>query len=282
MYKEITKAIIAMALSTALFSSCDSAGEKPAGALLEEARQCADAGQYAQAMALIDSLNKTYPAAVKARRASTALMPAVTEKATLKELASADSLVAALQLQGESQRDDIVFVSNPIEGYYVGKSAKGIDPNSTAGLHGRLSADGHFYIIATSPKAVKSTSVSVTVNGQEAASAVVAYDGERNDRSSGREIITFIEAECDSIGKLIAANPGAEVNVAFHGNSATSMKLPANQAEAIAKLYDAGATIRESKIAQLNKARLEKRLEVARSQMARTFDDAKAREAAED
>ena len=281
MCKEITKAIIGVALGAMLLSSCDSSGEKAAGMLLDEARQSADAGQYSYAMELIDSLNRTYPGAVKARRESTALMPAITEKATLKELVSADSLVAVLQLRGDSLSQDIEFVKNPIEGYYVGKAAKGIDPNAVAGLHGRLSADGHFYIIATSPKAVKSTSVGISVNGVNAATSVVAHDGERNDRSSGREIITFIEAECDSVGKVIAANPGAEIAVTFNGAGSATMTLPDKQAKAIVALYKAGSTIRESKLAQLRKAKLEKRLEVARSQMARTFDDAKAREAVE-
>lgn len=209
-------------------------------------------------------------------------MPEIMEKATLAELSVADSMVAVLQLQGDSLKNGIEYVNNPIEGYYVGKEAKGIDPNSTAGLHGRLSPDGRFYIIATSPKAVKSTSVSVSVNGLEAVTSTVKFDGERNDRSNGREIITFIEAECDTIGKLIAKYPGNEVTATFHGTGSAEMKLPSKQVKAIVDLYSAAAIIRESKLAQLRKSKLEKRLEVARSQMARTFDDAKAREAVEE
>lgn len=278
MYKGIIRAMLSIATATALLTACDNSGEKEAGKLLEEARQLSDAGDYSRAMTLIDSLNHTYPGAVKARRESTALMPAITEKATMRELASADSLLAVLQLKGETLSQNITFVSNPIEGYYVGTAAKNIDPNTTAGLHGRLSADGHFYIISTSPKSVKSTHISVNHDGKEAQSAVVAYDGERNDRSSGKEIITFIEAECDTIGRLIASASDNEITVTFNGKGSASMKLPANQALAIKNLYEAGATIRETKLAQLNKQKLEKKLEIARSQMARTFDETKARE----
>lgn len=282
MYKETIKTGIISLICISALSSCDSNGEKPAAKLLEEAKECSNAGQFTEAMVLIDSLNKTYPGAVKARRESTALMPEIMEKATLAELSVADSMVAVLQLQGDSLKSGIEYVNNPIEGYYVGKGAKNIDPNSTPGIHGRLSADGRFYIIATSPKAVKSTSVSVLVNGAEAVTSTVKFDGERNDRSSGREIITFIEAECDTVGKLIAKYPGNEVTATFHGTGTAEMKLPAKQVKAIADLYNAAAIIRESKLAQLRKSKLEKRLEVARSQMARTFDDAKAREAVEE
>ena len=255
MYKETIKTGLISLICISALSSCDSNGEKPAAKLLEEAKECSNAGQFAEAMVLIDSLNKTYPGAVKARRESTALMPEIMEKATLAELSVADSMVAVLQLQGDSLKNGIEYVNNPIEGYYVGKEAKGIDPNSTAGLHGRLSPDGRFYIIATSPKAVKSTSVSVSVNGLEAVTSTVKFDGERNDRSNGREIITFIEAECDTIGKLIAKYPGNEVTATFHGTGSAEMKLPSKQVKAIVDLYSAAAIIRESKLAQLRKSK---------------------------
>ena len=102
MYKETIKTGIISLICISALSSCDSNGEKPASKLLEEAKECSNAGQFTEAMVLIDSLNKTYPGAVKARRESTALMPEIMEKATLAELSVADSMVAVLQLQGDS------------------------------------------------------------------------------------------------------------------------------------------------------------------------------------
>ena len=120
-------------------------------------------------------------------------------------------------------------------------------------------------------KSVKSTSVTVSNGTDEARTSIVAYDGERNDRSMGAEVITFIGAECDSVGKFISSNVNSPLTLTFNGSTSYSMSLPTAQAKEIALVYDYASTLRRFKVASLEKERLSRALDIARSQAARTF-----------
>lgn len=205
------------------------------------------------------------------RRQAMHLRPQIIEKQTLIDLQYADSIAALQLLKGDSLNRLLTYVSNPVEGYYVSESAKGIDVSATPGLHARMSPDGQFYILSSSKRLVKSTSFSVSTEGEEARSAVVEYDGERNDRSSGSEIITFIQAECDSVGRFILKHRDEPLTLTIHGATNYSIALPESQRKSISQVYETALAIRDCKLTQINKARLEKQLSIARSQMAKTY-----------
>ena len=120
-------------------------------------------------------------------------------------------------------------------------------------------------------KSVKSTSVTVSAGGREASTSVVSHDGERNDRSMGAEVITFMGVECDSVGKFISENTDRDIKLTFNGASSYSMTLPSKEAREIALAYDYAATIRRFKVASLEKERLSRTVDIARSQASRTF-----------
>lgn len=279
MYNVVTKSVIAIALGVAMIgTSCGNRDKELAESLLTQSTKLYESGDYGLALELLDSIDKAYPAEVDIRRQAMHLRPQVIEKQTLVDLQAADSIAVVQLLKGDSLNRLLSYVSNPVEGYYVGTTAKGIDVGSVPGLHARMSPDGQFYILSTSKRLVKSTSFSVACNGEEARSSVVEFDGERNDRSSGVEIITFIQAECDSVGKFVMKHRNEPLTLTIHGSSSYSMPLPENQREAIAQVYETAMSIRDCKLTQLNKARLEKQLSVARSQMAKTFNESKSQD----
>ncbi len=87
----------------------------------------------------------------------------------------------------------------------------------------------------------------------------------------GGEVITFIGAECDSVGHFISNHSSEPITLTFVGNSTYSMPLPEKQAQEIALLYDYATTLRRFKVASLEKERLSRAVDIARSQAARTF-----------
>lgn len=275
-----TRALLSALATLSILASCSGSGDKAkAEALLDEATAAYDTHNYVDALALTDSIKSAYPAEIDVRRRALHLATRATEGLTVQRLQEADSLVAVLGVKGDSLQRLVKFVKNPIEGYYTGASTDPENVGAVNGLQARISPDGDFYIISSlKGKTVKSTSVTVSCNGVSASTASVAHDGERNDRSMGAEIITFMGVECDSLGRFISQHRSTPMTLTFNGSSTHSMPLPATQASEIATLYDYATTLRQAKLASIEKERLTRMLDIARTQAAKTYVETPADE----
>lgn len=262
--------ILAVAM---LATGCSKSASEQASEQLAEAQIAYEAGDYAKALALIENLDSTYRAEVDVRRQAMHLKPQIIEKQTLEELSITDSLVVLAQLRGDSISKTMRYVSNPVEGYYV-STTEPKDINATTGLYARMSPDGHFYIVATNTRGGKSYAIRVNANGRTAETSHLPDDGERIDRSGKAEVLTFMQSECDSVGKLISQHKGVTMSFCFIGNGAPqNIEISGAQSQALGEVYDAAEMVREMKLLQIRKARLEKTLTTARNQAARTFQD---------
>lgn len=281
MYNAITKYSHSLILSAALISvaglsSCGGDDNKGAQELLLQAETALGAKDYEKAIALTDSIKNAYPKAIDQRREALHIATRATEGLTLLRLEQADSLSAVLGARGDSLQRLMKFVKNPIEGYYVASTTNPTAFIGSNGIQARVSPEGDFYLISSlKAKSVKSTSVTVSNGNASASTSSVAHDGERNDRSMGAEVITFISAECDTVGRFIMENAESPLTLTFNGSSSYSMPLPASQAKEIALVYDYASTLRRFKVAALEKERLGRALDIARSQAARTFVEKK-------
>lgn len=264
--------ILAVAM---LATGCSKSASEQASEQLAEAQTAYEAGDYAKALALIENLDSTYRAEVDVRRQAMHLKPQIIEKQTLEELSITDSLVVLAQLRGDSISKTMHYVSNPVEGYYV-STTEPKDINATTGLYARMSPDGHFYIVATNTRGGKSNAIRVFANGRTAETSHLPDDGERIDRSGKAEVLTFMQSECDSVGKLISQHKGVTMSFSFIGNgngAPQNIEISGAQSQALGEVYDAAEMVREMKLLQIRKARLEKTLTTARNQAARTFQD---------
>ncbi len=264
---------LAIFTSLTLFASCSGSADKDkAQALLDSATQAFDSGNYTLALSLTDSLKRSYPSQIEIRRKALHLTTRATEGLMLHRLETADSLLATLGVKGDSLQKLIRYVKNPIEGYYVGINAKDGGIVGSNGIQARLTPNGDFYLISSlKSKAVKSTSVTVACDGASASTSTVAYDGERNDRSMGAEVITYMGAECDSLGHFIQLHYSQPMTLTFNGSTSYSMPLPQAQAQEIATLYEYSTTMRRAKVASLEKEKLTRALDIARAQAAKTY-----------
>lgn len=272
-FRLLPNIIVASVMMLPVISCSGNGDEAKAQELLDSATTAFEQGDYALSLQLTDSLKRTYPSQIDIRRKALHLSTRATEGMAVKRLETADSLLAVLGVKGDSLSRLIKLVKNPIENYYVGVSA--VNPETfvgTTGIQARLTPNGDFYVISSlKAKPVKSTSVSVSNGSTGAATAVVAHDGERNDRSMGAEVITFMGVECDSLGHFIEINRSQPLTLTFNGTGTYSMPLSKAQAEEIATLYEYSVIARRAKVASLEKERLAKAVEIARTQAAKTY-----------
>lgn len=257
----------------AVLVACSGDNEKKlAQDLYDQAEEAVTTAQYSSAVMLLDSLKNTYPRQIEIRRKALHLSAKANEGLALKRLESADSLVAVISAETESMQDRIKMVENPVENYYVAATSKPADFIGTDGLQARLSPDGQLYIISSlGSRMVKSTAVAVECAGERAVTSSVAHDGERNDRSMGAEVITFMGTECDSVANFITAHEGEPITMTFIGDKNYSMKLPSQQAVEIATVTRYATLLRQGRAAVLEKEKQQRILDTARSQAARTY-----------
>lgn len=278
MLKEAINRLSVVAITTAAALtavSCSDGSKEKAQALSNQATEAISAGNYKLAIELLDSIDSAYPAQTDIRRAGMHTRAKAIEGQTIIDLQTTDSLTALATAASDELKDIITFVTNPVEGYYVAKSQKDVAVEKTEGVHARISPEGLFYIISSAKPGAGSTGVELSDGKTKASSATVAYDGERNDRSRGAEVITYTPAECDTIGHYAMEHANEPLTLTFTGGKGRSIKINATQAQALAQVYSASLVYRRLRLLQLQKKKLEQQLTISRSQQARTFNEEK-------
>ncbi|MDE6303859.1 MAG: hypothetical protein K2M01_03450 [Paramuribaculum sp.] len=263
-------AIVGSACGSMLWS-CSDPQKKEAEQMLVSAQEAYDSGFYQQAIDLLDSIDTKYPRQIKVRRSGMSLRPKALEKITLEMLEETDSLLAFAEVNAEAMKNVLSFVEHPIEGYYVSSRLKDADPSKAEGIYARMSPEGLFYIVSSANKGTLSTSITLTSENESATSATVEYDGERNDRSMEREMITFMQGECDTIGHFSLTHAMHPVSLTFGGGKPHTIKLSPEQVAAVAEVYGASQLYNRIKLLRIQKSHLEQQLTLTRSQIARTF-----------
>ncbi len=273
MYNAAIKTIL---ITVAVLSLCGCSNRKEeaeerATILYQEAEQAIKARNYALALSLLDSIDSSCRAATDTRRKVMHLRTAANEGLTVHEIEQTDSLMAVADFQVKQLTSSLQYISNPIEGYYIASGTLA-DVHGTTGLHARLMKDGTFYLISTvAGRGVGHTSVTVSSGGESATTASVRHDGEQNDRSSGTEIVNYSGGDCDTVPKLMLKHPDATFTVTYNGAHPYSTPLAQSQRDAIVRLYSVVDKRDEHRRLMARKAVLEKRLQIIRSQAARTF-----------
>ncbi len=273
MYNAYSRLLITVALGgTMAFSSCGNSDEKKAREYVDLATKLMNDKEYDAALANLDSLDRQYPSEIEVRREGMSLRPQIIELSSLKQIEQCDSAIAGLIIESNRLKESLKFVPDAFEGYYTTKALAGKVPAEKSGLYARMTPDGVYMVIASSTQKSMSTGVTLIAKGGESVSTPdIANDGERNDRSRGVEIITFMPDECVTLGQFAEAHGGIALKIRYNGAKPYEMPLPEEQAYALGEIYRASKVFRQLRLAQLQKSRLEKQLEIARNQRARTF-----------
>lgn len=261
-------------------SGCSSKSENPdARNLLAKAENDFNSGNYASSIALLDSLQKTFPAETALQREAMAMRPKVIEAEATKALAAVDSTYNADIETLKSLKTQLKWIKTPgmIEGYWIAPEVYRSDFMNTTGIEARVSEIGEFYIVSSVNPAgnLKHQSIGLKTSAGNARTQNVAYDGESNNRIGGAEVITFSPAQSDTIGMVarnaVEANQAAGASVIFYGvKGEKSVKISPAVLKGIGKAYAYSAATIRARDLQVERERLNRTIEIARRQQQST------------
>ena len=261
-------------------SGCSSKSENPdARNLLAKAENDFNSGNYASSIALLDSLQKTFPAETALQREAMAMWPKVIEAEATKALAAVDSTYNADIETLKSLKTQLKWIKTPgmIEGYWIAPEVYRSDFMNTTGIEARVSEIGEFYIVSSVNPAgnLKHQSIGLKTSAGNARTQNVAYDGESNYRIGGAEVITFSPAQSDTIGMVarnaVEANQAAGASVIFYGvKGEKSVKISPAVLKGIGKAYAYSAATIRARDLQVERERLNRTIEIARRQQQST------------
>lgn len=261
-------------------SGCSSKSENPdARNLLAKAENDFNSGNYASSIALLDSLQKTFPAETALQREAMAMRPKVIEAEATKALAAVDSTYNADIETLKSLKTQLKWIKTPgmIEGYWIAPEVYRSDFMNTTGIEARVSEIGEFYIVSSVNPAgnLKHQSIGLKTSAGNARTQNVAYGGESNYRIGGAEVITFSPAQSDTIGMVarnaVEANQAAGASVIFYGvKGEKSVKISPAVLKGIGKAYAYSAATIRARDLQVERERLNRTIEIARRQQQST------------
>jgi hypothetical protein len=266
--------IFALSLACA---SCGKPENQDARQLYNQASEAFTSGDYQGATVLLDSLQRAYPGEIQIQREAMALRPQVIEQIAIKDIAVIDSVTALDKATMESLRASLKLVKEPgmIEGYLIDAKAYNANFMNSTGVEARVSEIGQFYIVSSANPQVGHTSITLKCNGGAAKTDDVAYDGDSNYRVGGGEIITFTPEQSDTIGafaaRMLNENGQTQFTLLFNGSKGSKMfKLTAVQAQGIANAYNYSRSVIRARDNEVQRARLEKTIEIAKRQASQT------------
>lgn len=272
-----TKILTATAISFVLFASCSQsdAGEAEARKLLTEAQTALENGDAKLSLSLLDSIDSRFAKYVSVRRDGINLRARAQERYFQRELEMTDSLAAVLAVRVDSIKNTrLRWVNEPMEGYYIAEGSE-LPPT---GVEGRLTPEGEFFMVSSlQGHSISHTAVSLSDGtGKSARSADVVYDGEANRRSGANERIYFVGEGIDTVGHFAFENRRGPLTLSFEGNTVYSRPLTAGELENLATVYEYAWSLRQMKVASLRHESFERKLDIARQQVARTTPDKSA------
>lgn len=226
------------------------------------------------AMALMDSVDKLYPSQIEARRKVTAMRPKAIEMASIQQIAKADSIIAATQLQLAELEPKMKHIDGgDLDGYYVADGAgKGSFMNAT-GIQARVNDDNFtFYIVAqTRGKKIGINQIALNTATGEVQSQQIPAGSARVVDIEGSELATFLAEEVADLGAWAADNAADIKGAMIFGSKGNQrVALTPAQARAIADAWQYSSAKMRHTNALMLREKLDRQLQVARDQIANT------------
>ncbi|MCM1449782.1 MAG: hypothetical protein NC082_05530 [Clostridiales bacterium] len=250
----------------------ESAEAKAARELYEQAQSENIAGNARLSLELLDSLQHTYKSQTEWQRAAMKLRPTVMISFTEQEIINVTDSIAMLEARYNELLPLMRKVDDKrlVEPYYVDKATYVADFMNGTGIQPRVSEIGQMYFVSSvNGASLKHTGFSLSCDGGSASVGPVAYDGEMNYRIDGSEVVTYSPEQSGAAAKLADDNRGCSMTLTLTGGKNKNLKLSSKQVNGISNCYRFSKSIVDARQLAFERERLQKQLEIARSQAER-------------
>lgn len=262
-------------MSAVSLISCNSESPEARAAreLYEEAQSQNISGNPSRSLELLDSLQRCYKPQTEWQRAAMKLRPTVIMSLTEQRIIDVNDSIAMLEecyntlLPLMKKVDD----KRLVEPYYVDRATYDAEFMNGTGLQPRVSEIGQMYVITSvNGASLKHTGFTLSCNGNSVSVGPVPYDGELNYRIDGSEVVTYSPEQSIQAGKFVDDNRDSRnMTLTLTGNKNKNLKLNSKQIEAMSNCYRFSKSIVDARQLAFERERLQKQLEIARSQSER-------------
>lgn len=267
------KRLIRFAALSLLLTACGPKNNdaEMADALVAEASNALDRGDFDRAAELIDSVSAAYPHEVAAGRAALRLRPKVMERKTAQEIVELQALMAATSAYVDSLSQ--FFTSVPrskeqIEPYMIHKDVPANWRERNTAI-ARLNPSGEFYVISSlAGRTAHHTAISLSGDGVSVRSGEVPYDSES---VLSRESVRFAAGKADTLGVFATEMDGRALRLDFiGGNKEPSVTLSPKEVHAMADTWRLARALSTLAPSARRLEQLKAKLQVSRDQQSRS------------
>lgn len=268
--KFITLAAAGLLTLGAAVSSCGGGERSAAEELCQKAESEVSSGDFTSAVATLDTLDARYPSQVEVRRSAMKFRAMAVEGLTLKRIQVVDDSLALLKSELDGYQNSFVYVENPgknLGGNYIAKDLKQSKTTGATSVTPRINDDGYM-------------TVSVRVDGRKTGIRSIAFGGKSGraesqsigaDRSvtvEGSEMAVMQQEEVAALFDALASMPDADRFYIIGASKTVDGRLTAKEREAMVMTWDYARTMQAYRQALIEREKLERRLKVARDQIA--------------
>lgn len=267
MYNAISKTICAAALVLAA-ASCGNADRDGASALLAESRTAVSNRDFTKAIELLDTINSRYRTQTEVRREALQVRAEAMEGIAIDSISAGDRILAEATLRVQELEGGFKHIDSNVglDGYYLPKSASD-KVMTTTGIQGRVTDDGHFYIVANvQGRGIGLRSVQFSDGGETAASSAIAPS--RVLKVEGSEIASFTPEDLEGVGPWLVAHGGATKCVLIGSKGKAEVKMTAQLRKELAACAAYSAALQAKRLALVHREKYERMLAAARDQLA--------------
>jgi len=265
-----------IALSTVCCKKTDNTYAE-ADALVTQAKSAIDSGDFDHALVLLDSLDRAYPQAITQRETGMKLRPAAMQGSIGAQIVATDTILAKAERTIAELQSAMVLHNNDAirESYYTPKRLDRLDTSLSGrtGITVRVNnPSGSLYIVSSvNPGRIGQRYVLFEApDGTTVSTDTIATDSELNYVHNNTELLEMLPRYCTRIAPFLAQYAGSPIAVTIAGDNGTrSVKLSAEQTQAYADAASLSMAIQQAQQAQLELERLNRSLEIARSQAAK-------------
>lgn len=268
--KFITLAAAGLLTLGAAVSSCGGGERSAAEELCQKAESEVSSGDFSAAVATLDTLDARYPSQVEVRRSAMKFRAMAVEGLTLKRIQVVDDSLALLKSELDGYQNSFVYVENPgknLGGNYIAKDLKQSKTTGATSVTPRINDDGYM-------------TVSVRVDGRKTGIRSIAFGGKSGraesqsigaDRSvtvEGSEMAVMQQEEVAALFDALASMSDADRFYIIGDSKTVDGRLTAKEREAMVMTWDYARTMQAYRQALIEREKLERRLKVARDQIA--------------